>query len=55
MVSVHWSAGAPARATELLSIWHMNGPEARNQTGVFIDSGTVLSNTCISKLITLTA
>jgi hypothetical protein len=41
MVLVHFSAGAPARATELLSIRHTNGAEARNQRGVFIDNGTV--------------
>lgn len=41
MVLVHLSAGAPARATELLSIRHTNGAEARNQRGVFIDNGTV--------------
>ena len=41
MVLVHLSAGAPARATELLSIRHTNGVEARNQRGVFIDNGTV--------------
>jgi superfamily II DNA or RNA helicase len=41
MVLVHLGAGAPARATELLSIRHINGVEARNQRGVFIDNGTV--------------
>jgi hypothetical protein len=41
MVLVHLSVGAPARATELLSIRHINGVEARNQRGVFIDNGTV--------------
>lgn len=41
MVLVYLSAGAPARATELLSIQHTNGVEARNQRGVFIDNGTV--------------
>ena len=41
MVLVHLSAGALARATELLSIRHTNGVEARNQRGVFIDNGTV--------------
>lgn len=41
MVLVHLSAGAPARATELLRIRHTNGVEARNQRGVFIDNGTV--------------
>jgi hypothetical protein len=41
MVLVHLSAGVPVRATELLSIRHINGVEARNQRGVFIDNGTV--------------
>jgi hypothetical protein len=41
MVLVHLSVGAPARATELLSIQHTNGVEARNQRGVFINNGTV--------------
>jgi hypothetical protein len=41
VVLVHLSVGAPARATELLSIRHTNGAEARNQRGVFIDNGTV--------------
>jgi hypothetical protein len=30
MVLVHLSVGAPARATELLSIRHTNGIEVRN-------------------------
>jgi hypothetical protein len=41
MVLVHLSAGALARATELLSIWHTNGVEAQNQRGVFVNNGTV--------------
>jgi hypothetical protein len=41
MVLVHLSTGVPARATELLSIQHTNGVEARNQRGVFIDNSTV--------------
>jgi len=41
MVLVHLSAGAPARATELLSIQYTNGVEARNQREVFIDNSTV--------------
>lgn len=38
IVLVHLSAGAPARATELLSIQHRNGPEARAQRGIFIEN-----------------
>ena len=38
---VHLSAGAPARATELLSIGRINGRETRNQRGIFIDGGMV--------------
>ncbi|KAK5109839.1 hypothetical protein LTR85_002037 [Meristemomyces frigidus] len=41
MVLVHMSAGAPARATELISIHRENGPDARSQRGVFIDNGMV--------------
>jgi hypothetical protein len=41
MVLVHLSTGAPARATELLSIQHTNGDEAQNQRGVFINNSTV--------------
>lgn len=41
MILVHLSAGAPARATELLSIRYTNGVVARNQRGVFVDNGTV--------------
>lgn len=41
LVLVHMSAGAPARATELISIHRENGPEARSQRGVFIDDGMV--------------
>jgi hypothetical protein len=41
MVLVHLSTEAPARATELLSIRHTNGVEARNQRRVFIDNSTV--------------
>ncbi|KAK4899590.1 hypothetical protein LTR49_027621 [Elasticomyces elasticus] len=36
------SAGAPARATELISIEHENGPQAQSQRGVFIDNGMVV-------------
>jgi hypothetical protein len=38
---VHLSAGAPARATELISIQRENGPDARSHRGVFIDDGLV--------------
>ena len=41
LVLVHLSAGAPARATELLSIGRVNGTETRNQRGIFVDSGMV--------------
>ncbi|KAK3612844.1 hypothetical protein LTR22_028429, partial [Elasticomyces elasticus] len=36
------AAGAPARATELISIQHDNGPQAQSQRGVFIDNGMVV-------------
>ncbi|KAK0335650.1 hypothetical protein LTR94_011905 [Friedmanniomyces endolithicus] len=42
MVLVHMAAGAPARATELISIQHENGPQAQSQRGVFIDNGMVV-------------
>jgi hypothetical protein len=38
---VHLSAGAPARATELISIQRENGPDARSHRGIFIDDGLV--------------
>ncbi|KAK4616724.1 hypothetical protein CLAFUW4_09815 [Fulvia fulva] len=38
IVLVHLSAGAPARATELMSIQHKNGPEAKSQRGIFIEN-----------------
>jgi hypothetical protein len=41
MVLVYLSTGAPVRVTELLSIRHTNGVEARNQRGVFINNSTV--------------
>ena len=41
LVLVHLSGGAPARATELLSIGQTNGLEARSQRGIFINDGTV--------------
>jgi len=42
MVLVHMTAGAPARATELISIQRENGASARSQRGVFIDNGMVV-------------
>jgi hypothetical protein len=39
MVLVYLSAGAPVRATELLSIRYINGVEARNQRGGIIEVG----------------
>ena len=41
IVLVHLSAGAPARATELISIHQENGEEARSQRGIFMDDGMV--------------
>ncbi|KAK3669806.1 hypothetical protein LTR78_010323 [Recurvomyces mirabilis] len=38
VVLVHLSAGAPARATELLSIQHKNAAEAQAQRGIFIEN-----------------
>ena len=38
---VHMSAGAPARATELVSIQQVNGRDARSHRGIFIDQGMV--------------
>ncbi|KAK6433365.1 hypothetical protein LTR95_010457 [Oleoguttula sp. CCFEE 5521] len=38
---VHMSAGAPARATELVSIQQVNGQNARSHRGIFIDQGMV--------------
>jgi hypothetical protein len=37
VVLVHMSAGAPARATELVSIQQVNGENARCHRGVMID------------------
>ncbi|KAK6428171.1 hypothetical protein LTR95_015687, partial [Oleoguttula sp. CCFEE 5521] len=39
MVLVHVSAGAPARASELISIQHQNRPQAGSQRRIFIDNG----------------
>ncbi|KAK0910966.1 hypothetical protein LTR91_019977 [Friedmanniomyces endolithicus] len=41
MVLVHLSAGAPARATELIGIQHRNGQHSQGQRGVFIQDGIV--------------
>ena len=41
LVLVHMSAGAPARATELVSIQQVNGENARCHRGVMIDQGMV--------------
>ena len=38
---VHLAAGAPARATSLISIQTENGPQGRGQRGIFIDNGMV--------------
>ncbi len=40
-VLVHLTAGAPARATELISIQVENGLDGRGQRGVFIENGMV--------------
>lgn len=39
LVLVHMSAGAPARATELVSIQQVNGENARCYRGIMIDQG----------------
>ena len=41
MVLVHLTAGAPARATELISIQRENGEYSQSQRGVFIQDGMV--------------
>lgn len=41
MVLVHMSGGAPARATELISVQHQNGQHSQGQRGVFIQDGMV--------------
>ena len=38
---VHFAAGAPARATSLISIQTENGPQGRGQRGIFIENGMV--------------
>jgi superfamily II DNA helicase RecQ len=49
LVLVHMSAGAPARATELVSIQHVNGESARGQRGIMIDQGMVVFITSYHK------
>ena len=41
LVLVHMSAGAPARATELVSVQRVNGENARCHRGIMIDQGMV--------------
>jgi hypothetical protein len=41
LVLVHMSAGAPVRATELVSIQQVNSENARCHRGVMIDQGIV--------------
>jgi superfamily II DNA helicase RecQ len=41
LVLVHMSAGAPARATELVSVQQVNGENARCHRGIMIDQGMV--------------
>ena len=41
IVLVHLAAGAPARATELISIQRENGEYSQSQRGVFIQDGMV--------------
>jgi hypothetical protein len=41
LVLVHMSAGAPARATKLVSIQQVNGENARWHRGVMIDQRMV--------------
>ena len=38
---IHMSAGAPARATELVSVQQVNGENARCQQGIMIYQGMV--------------
>ncbi len=38
---VHFAAGAPARATSLISIQTENGPQGRGQRGIFVENGMV--------------
>ena len=38
---VHMSAGAPARATELVSVQQVNGENARYHRSIMIDQGIV--------------
>ena len=41
LVLIHMSAGAPARATELISVQQVNGENARCHRGIMIDQGMV--------------
>jgi hypothetical protein len=41
LVLIHMSAGAPARATELVSVQKVNGENARCHCGIMIDQGMV--------------
>jgi superfamily II DNA helicase RecQ len=49
LVLIHMSAGAPARATELVSVQQVNGENARCQRGVMIDQGMVVFITSYHK------
>ncbi|KAK4897073.1 hypothetical protein LTR49_028043 [Elasticomyces elasticus] len=42
MALVHLTAGAPARGTELLTVRHRNGVEAKYQRGLFVEHGMVV-------------
>ncbi|KAK1046049.1 hypothetical protein LTR74_018029 [Friedmanniomyces endolithicus] len=42
MAVVHLTAGAPARGTELLTVRHRNGVEAKYQRGVFVEHGMMV-------------
>lgn len=49
LVLIHMSAGAPARGTELVSIQHENGENARSHRGIYIDQGMVVFTTSYHK------
>ncbi|KAK0247290.1 hypothetical protein LTR01_008815 [Friedmanniomyces endolithicus] len=49
LVLVHMSAGAPARATELVSIQQVNGESARCHRGLMVDQGMVVFVTSYHK------
>jgi hypothetical protein len=42
LVLIHMSAGALARATELVSVQQVNGENARCHRGIMIDQGIVV-------------